>query len=129
MLNGSNINLKIFLSVHDAMYAAVTAKGLAKKGTLIGLSRGGLYAFNWASHNPGRAACIYGDAPVCDFKSWPAGKGKGKGTNKLKTAALKPKGGVAKGEVDLQIRNGATHELIYNYTESEREYYYFVKSN
>jgi len=64
----------------DAMYAAVTAKGLAKKGTLIGLSRGGLYAFNWARHNPGRAACIYGDAPVCDFKSWPAGKGKGKGS-------------------------------------------------
>ena len=29
----------------------------------------------------------------------------------------------------LQIRNGATHELIYNYTEEEREYYYFVKGN
>jgi pimeloyl-ACP methyl ester carboxylesterase len=25
-------------------------------------------------------ACIYGDAPVCDFKSWPGGKGTGKGS-------------------------------------------------
>lgn len=25
-------------------------------------------------------ACIYNDAPVCDFKSWPGGKGKGKGS-------------------------------------------------
>ena len=27
-----------------------------------------------------RTGSIYGDAPVCDFKSWPAGKGKGKGS-------------------------------------------------
>ena len=26
--------------------------------------------------------CIYGDAPVCDLKSWPGGKGKGKGSPK-----------------------------------------------
>ncbi len=64
----------------DAMYKAITAKGLAKKGTLIGISRGGLYAYNWASRNPDKVVCIYGDAPVCDFKSWPGGKGKGKGS-------------------------------------------------
>jgi hypothetical protein len=27
-----------------------------------------------------RVACIYGDAVVCDFQSWPGGKGKGKGS-------------------------------------------------
>ena len=64
----------------DALYAAVTAKGLAPKGTLIGISVGGLYAYNWASQNPDKVVCIYGDAPVCDFKSWPGGKGKGKGS-------------------------------------------------
>ena len=64
----------------DALYAAVTAQGLAKKGALIGISRGGLYAYNWAARNPDKVACIYGDAPVCDFKSWPGGKGKGKGS-------------------------------------------------
>lgn len=47
---------------------------------LVGLSRGGLYCYNWAAANPQRVGCIYGDAPVCDFKSWPGGKGKGKGS-------------------------------------------------
>jgi pimeloyl-ACP methyl ester carboxylesterase len=64
----------------NTFYAAVTARGLAKKAVLIGLSRGGLYAYRWASENPGNVALIYGDAPVCDFKSWPGGRGKGKGS-------------------------------------------------
>lgn len=64
----------------DAFYAAITARGLAKKGTLIGISRGGLFAYNWASLNPDKVVCIYGDAPVGDFKSWPGGKGQGKGS-------------------------------------------------
>ncbi|MEW6157919.1 MAG: GDSL-type esterase/lipase family protein [Verrucomicrobiota bacterium] len=54
--------------------------GLAKKAALVGLSRGGLYCYNWATANPDKVTCIYGDAPVCDFKSWPGGKGKGKGS-------------------------------------------------
>jgi pimeloyl-ACP methyl ester carboxylesterase/lysophospholipase L1-like esterase len=58
--------------------------GLAKKAALIGLSRGGLYCYNWAAANPDKVACIYADAAVCDFKSWPGGKlknlGKGEGS-------------------------------------------------
>lgn len=73
---GSPAALKHF----DALYAAVTTAGLARKGTLIGISRGGLYAYNWASLNPDKVVCIYGDAPVCDFKSWPGGKGQGNGS-------------------------------------------------
>ncbi len=53
--------------------------GFAKKTALIGLSRGGLYCYNWAIANPYKVACIYADAPVCDFKSWPGGKIKGLG--------------------------------------------------
>ena len=64
----------------DAFYRAITEKGLAKKGTLIGISRGGLYAYNWAAQNPDKVVCIYGDAPECDIKSWPGGKGAGKGS-------------------------------------------------
>lgn len=52
---------------------------LASKVALVGLSRGGLYCYNWAIANPEKVACIYGDAPVCDFKSWPGGKSKGSG--------------------------------------------------
>ncbi len=61
----------------NAFYDTLTAKGLGKKATLIGISRGGLYAYRFASEGPERVAVIYGDAAVCDFKSWPGGKGKG----------------------------------------------------
>jgi acetyl esterase/lipase len=65
----------------NKFYAELTGKyGLAAKPGLVGLSRGGLYCYNWAAANPDKVACIYGDAPVCDFKSWPGGKGKGKGS-------------------------------------------------
>ena len=67
----------------DAFYSELTEKhGLCKRPALVGLSRGGLYCYNWAAANPDKVACIYGDAPVCDFKSWPGGKGKGKGSER-----------------------------------------------
>lgn len=65
----------------DACYAKMTGEfRLAKKVALVGLSRGGLYCYNWAIANPDKVACLYADAPVCDFKSWPGGKGKGPGS-------------------------------------------------
>ena len=65
----------------DAFYDELTQKhGLSKKTVLEGFSRGGLFAFNWAALHPDRVACIYVDAPVCDFKSWPGGKEKGAGS-------------------------------------------------
>ena len=74
----------------NKFYAELTGKfGFAKKAALVGLSRGGLYCYNWAAANPDHVACIYGDAPVCDFKSWPAGKGKGKGSKGDWDLALK----------------------------------------
>lgn len=66
----------------NAFYNELTGTyGFAKKAALVGLSRGGLYCYNWAIANPDKVACIYGDAPVCDFKSWPGGKGVGKGSD------------------------------------------------
>jgi pimeloyl-ACP methyl ester carboxylesterase len=44
------------------------------------MSRGGLYVYRWAALHPEKTGLIYGDAPVCDVKSWPRGKGKGKGS-------------------------------------------------
>jgi pimeloyl-ACP methyl ester carboxylesterase len=64
----------------NGFYQELTTKyGLAKRVALIGLSRGGLYCYNWAAANPEKVACIYADAAVCDFKSWPGGKLKGLG--------------------------------------------------
>jgi hypothetical protein len=64
----------------DAFYQAMMTKRLSKKTVLIGISRGGLYAYNWAARNPEKVSVIYGDAAVGDFKSWPGGKGKGNGS-------------------------------------------------
>lgn len=65
----------------DVLYALLTDKyGLSRKPVLEGLSRGGLYVYNWSAAHPDCVACIYGDNPVCDFKSWPGGKGNGPGS-------------------------------------------------
>jgi pimeloyl-ACP methyl ester carboxylesterase len=63
-------------------------RGLAPRAALIGISRGGLYAHRYAAEHPAHVAVIYGDAAVCDFKSWPGGKGKGKGSPGDWTACL-----------------------------------------
>ena len=60
----------------NAFYRVMTEEyGLAKRPALEGMSRGGLIIYNWAAANPDCVACIYGDAPVCDIKSWPGVKG------------------------------------------------------
>ena len=65
----------------DAFYELLTKwYGLSPKPTLEGLSRGGLYIYNWASKHPNSVSVLYGDNPVCDFKSWPGGKGAGPGS-------------------------------------------------
>lgn len=67
-------HMKVF---HDAM---IKDYKLNAKVVLEGFSRGGLFALNYAILNPERVASLYLDAPVCDFKSWPAGFGTGKGS-------------------------------------------------
>lgn len=65
----------------DEFYKALTTQhGLSKKPVLEGLSRGGLYVYNWGAAHPDQVGLILGDNPVCDFKSWPGGKGKGPGS-------------------------------------------------
>lgn len=55
----------------------IESEKLSPKVTLEGLSRGGLFVFNWAAQNPEKVACIYADAPVCDLKSWPGRQNEG----------------------------------------------------
>lgn len=61
-------------------YHLLQKAGLARKAALEGMSRGGVYVYNWALGNPDKVACIYADAPVLDLRSWPGGKGKGPGS-------------------------------------------------
>ena len=65
----------------DAFYRWATGTlGLHPRPALIGLSRGGLMVYNWAARHPDQTGCIYGDAPVMDFRSWPGGKGAAPGS-------------------------------------------------
>ena len=67
----------------EAFYRVLTHEhGLARRPVLLGMSRGGLYVYAWAALHPETVGLIYGDAPVCDVKSWPGGKGKGTGSAK-----------------------------------------------
>ena len=68
------------IQLWNKFYAYMQHCGLAKKPALEGMSRGGVYVYNWALANPGKVACVYADAPVLDLKSWPGGKGKGPGS-------------------------------------------------
>ena len=71
----------VAMEAMDGFHAHLTGvHGLSNKVVLEGFSRGGLYAFNWGARRPELTAAIYADAPVCDFKSWPGGRGKGPGS-------------------------------------------------
>ncbi|MDP6636199.1 MAG: prolyl oligopeptidase family serine peptidase [Phycisphaerae bacterium] len=66
------------VKVWDGFHKYLTTKHkLAAKPALEGMSRGGLIIYNWAAKNPDKVSCIYGDAPVCDIRSWPGKKGVG----------------------------------------------------
>jgi len=62
--------------IWNKFYELVTTAGLASKVVLEGMSRGGVYAMNWAAENPDKVACVYLDNPVLDLKSWPGGLGR-----------------------------------------------------
>jgi len=69
------------MAVWDRFYNYLTGvHGFSPKVNLEGVSRGGLYVYNWAKRHPDRVNAIYAEAPVCDLKSWPGGFGAGKGS-------------------------------------------------
>lgn len=72
--NGSREGVKVW----DEYFRYLTENfGFDNRVALEGISRGGLYVYNFAKKYPYRVSCIYAEAPVCDFKSWPGGFGKG----------------------------------------------------
>ncbi|MEQ9288192.1 MAG: GDSL-type esterase/lipase family protein [Cyclobacteriaceae bacterium] len=69
------------MSAWDAFYSHLTSQyGLSEKVALAGVSRGGLFVYSWAKLHPERVSCIYAEAPVCNFKSWPGGQFSGVGS-------------------------------------------------
>jgi len=64
------------ISIWNDFYSLLRKAGLSKKAVLEGMSRGAVYALNWAVVNPEKVNCVYIDNPVLDLKSWPAGLGR-----------------------------------------------------
>jgi lysophospholipase L1-like esterase/pimeloyl-ACP methyl ester carboxylesterase len=62
------------MEIWEKFHALLAKAGLDGKIALIGMSRGGLYCYHWAALHPETVSVLYGDAPVCDFKSWPGGQ-------------------------------------------------------
>ena len=52
-------------------YKMLNNVGLGKKAVLEGMSRGGIYLYNWAAENPGKVACVYADNALIDLRYWP----------------------------------------------------------
>ena len=74
---------KVAVKVWDDFYQLLTSEqDLQDQVSLMGVSRGGLFIYNWAKANVDKVACIYAEAPVLDFKSWPGGFGEGEGSAK-----------------------------------------------
>lgn len=64
----------------DRFYMLTQEIGLHPQPILEGMSRGGLIVMRWASANPTKVGGIYVDNAVMDMRSWPGGKGTGKGS-------------------------------------------------
>jgi sialidase-1 len=72
------------MQVWDKFYSYITDTVLlAHKVFLEAVSRGAMEAYGWAKRNPDKVNGIYAEAPVCDIKSCPGGKGKGLGDTAL----------------------------------------------
>ena len=94
------------IDIWDDFYAfLITEYKLQKKVALMGVSRGGLFVYNWAKKNPDKVACIYAEAPVCDFKSWPAGFGESAGSAEDWVKLKKEYGFVSDHEAKLYLNN------------------------
>lgn len=75
---GNSFGAPSALAQLSAFYRVLTGLGLNAKPALVGISRGGLFTFNWAAQNPDKVSAIYNDAPVCSFASWPYENGAGR---------------------------------------------------
>jgi pimeloyl-ACP methyl ester carboxylesterase len=55
----------------DAWYIYLTEQyGLSKKPAFIGMSRGGIFEYEWSAANPDKVSCIYADNPAVEHQAF-----------------------------------------------------------
>jgi hypothetical protein len=106
------------VALMDQFYAYMTSEiGVGKKPLLLGISRGGLYAYNWARPNLAKVSAIYADGPVMDFVSWPCGcYGTGSG-GKSEWAGLKTVYGFS-GDAEAKAYPGNPYQNMKGFAEA-----------
>jgi lysophospholipase L1-like esterase/dienelactone hydrolase len=62
---GNERNIEEWNAFHKLLHEG----GLNGKAVLEGMSRGGVYVFNWAAANPDKVAAVYVDNPLLDMKA------------------------------------------------------------
>ena len=65
-LMGNATAVSLWNTFHALLYRA----GLNRKALLEGMSRGGVYALNWAAENPDKVAGVYLDNPLLDMRAY-----------------------------------------------------------
>jgi len=58
------------ITLWDNYYKLLHKAGLAKKAAMEGMSRGGVYVFNWAAKNPDKVSGVYVDNPLLNMSWW-----------------------------------------------------------
>jgi lysophospholipase L1-like esterase len=61
------------ISLWNSYYHLLRSTGLSKKALMEGMSRGGVYVFNWAAVNPNKVAGVYVDNPLLNIPFWSEG--------------------------------------------------------
>ena len=92
-------------------YALLTKAGLATKAVLEGMSRGGVYIYNWAAANPTKVACIYADNPVLDLTSWPGIQYKSNNERKKEWETFKQAYRLGSDEEALQFKGSPIYKV------------------
>ncbi|WP_177180964.1 glycosyl hydrolase family 95 catalytic domain-containing protein [Parapedobacter koreensis] len=58
------------IALWDEFHAILYNAGLNRKAAFEGMSRGGVYALNWAAANPEKVAGVYIDNPLLDMRAY-----------------------------------------------------------
>lgn len=78
------------IGIWNGFYKLLHDAGLSKRAVMEGMSRGGMYVFNWAAVNPDKVAAVYVDNPLLNLSHWLLNQGKQPGWEEAFKSFSKP---------------------------------------
>lgn len=99
------------IQLWNDFYALLRQKGLASKAVMEGMSRGGVYVYNWAAVNPDKVAAVYVDNPVLDLTSWPGIQFKKQAANRNEWETFKKDYNLTTDEAALAFKGSPLYKV------------------